>query len=336
MKIKTIVLLGLSFFLTSCLDEVKLNTRAEINKLVVEGVLTNSVKNQFLRLSLTTKLGNLNNLEPVKGAFVEVQTAENLKIEYRPVPNELGIYKPADPNFVGKIGSSYSLYIKLANGRVYKSALQKLPQPVEIEALNAVFNEVDRFGFQVNLNFKDPKDQPNYYRWTGLGFHQRISVGVPIGFGAFCCNRCWVMNEDKSVNIFQDNLSNGNTINNIPVYFSPFYVLGKHLIEISQFTMSAQTYQYWRRYKEQSTREGTIFDPLPAPLLGNIVNINDPSDVALGYFEVSGVSKKRIEPFDDKHGLIAFNLNNSFFVPDGDCMKAFPYSVYIGANPPGW
>ena len=336
-RLKFLGALALSFMATACLDEFKVPLRQETEKLIVEGILTNDPANQYLRLSLTTQFGTFNNIEPVKGAYVELQASNSKTTVYRTIPGELGIYRPDDTNFKSTEGLTYTLYIKLQDGREFKSASQKMPKPVPIEKLTAVFNSNNRIGFEVSLDFKDPKETENYYRWTGRGFYQRISKGVRISFGpGVCCDRCWVLKEEKSINLYSDAIVNGGAIKGRAVYFSPFFTLGKHLVEISQYNVSKETYQFWNRYKDQQVRRGTIFDPLPAPLLGNVVNIADPSDIALGYFEVSGVSKLRIEPEALTQGLLAQNYLGPLYVPEGDCMLAYPFSVYLGVNPSNW
>jgi Domain of unknown function (DUF4249) len=336
MRIYNLILLISSLLLQSCLEEVKTATRIEPNKLVIEGLISNDPTNQFLRLSLTKNYSNFTEIEPVKGAFVELRCKNSQPIKFTAQANEIGIYAPKVEGFYGQIGEEYSIYIKLTDGREFSSSPQILPNPVPIENLNSEFIRNPQFGFEIKLGLKDPSQTINFYRWTAKGYYQRKSIGVPVRFNSFCCNRCWVEKEEKAVNIFTDNLSNGNSINNIPVYVSPFYLLGQHLIEVNQFSISQATYQYWRKFKEQTSRTGTIFDPIPAPLFGNVVNIKNPSDIALGYFEVSGISKKRLEINDEIHGVEAIAFDNELYVPNGDCMIAFPYSVYVGQKPYGW
>jgi hypothetical protein len=322
--------------LTSCLDPANVALRQETQKLVIEGLMTNEA-NPFLRLSLTVPFGSVSTIEPLKGAYVEVRPTGAEAVVFRSAPDELGIYRPDNRAFGGKPGVAYSLYLKLPDGREYRSEPQTLPNPVPIDNLSATFVDGPQFGFQTFLDVKDPANTENYYRWAARGYHQRRSKGVPVGFGtAVCCDRCWTLKEETAVNVFSDALVNGSLIKARPVFFSPFYVLGKHLIEVQQYTLTRQAYQYWNRYRDQQQRTGSIFDPLPAPLLGNVVNINDPQDVALGFFEVSGIARKRIEPTANTQGQIAFNLSNDYYIPPGDCMTAFPFSVYISVNPPGW
>jgi hypothetical protein len=338
-KVKKIMLLVLfsCLCLMSCLDKIDVPLRQETKQMVVEGLLTNDPKFQLLRISQTTTFGNANSIEPLKGAYVEIRSSLSETVVMRASPNEIGLYKPEDPNWVGKAGVAYSIFIKLPDGRTFQSAPQKMPQAVAIENIDANFVEGGSPGFETSVSFKDPSDTENFYRWNATGFHIRKSKGVPTGFGnSVCCDRCWVLKEERAVNIFSDALVNGNLVKNRPVYLSPFYVIGKHLIEIQQFTISRETYQFWNRYKDQQQRTGSIFDPLPAALTGNVVNITDSQDIALGYFEVSAIARKRIEPSATTQGALAISFDNSLYVPAGDCLSAFPFSVYATENPSGW
>lgn len=335
--LKRSILLIISAILVSCLDRVEVPTRQETTKLVVEGLFTNDPSTQQIRLSLTNNFGDVNQVSPVLSAVVEIRS-KNERRSFRPAfaGQNFYVYMP-DSSFAGKPGTEYWLHVTLADGRVYESAPQTMPVPVPIEALNAEFAKENQPGFRIFADFKDPATPDNYYRWTARGYHQRRSKGVPVGFGnSVCCDRCWVLKDDRGINLFSDALVNGSVVPKRPVYFSPFYVLGRHLVEVQQYSISRQTHQFWNRYNQQRQRTGTIFDPLPASLFGNVVNIKNPEDIALGYFEVSGVSKKRIEPVADTQGDIALLYESVLYVPDGDCMSNFPFSSYISTLPPGW
>jgi Domain of unknown function (DUF4249) len=333
-RITASLLLG-CLFLTSCLDRIDVPLRQETKKIVLEGLITNDPKFQFLRISQTTSFGNSNSIVPIKGAYVEVRSPTSEPTIFYAVPNDVGLYRPEDPNWAGKVETSYSIYIKLSDGRIYESIPQKMPVAVDIASLDADFVEKGTPGFETSVSFKDPSETENFYRWTGSGFYIRRSTGVPVG-GTICCNRCWVFKEEKSINLFSDVLVNGNLVKNRPVYLSPFYAIGRHLIEIQQFSITKEAFLFWTRYKDQQQRTGTIFDPLPAALTGNVVNTNNPQDIALGFFEVSAIAHKRIYPNATSQAILAINFDNPLYVPQGDCLSAFPFSVYATENPPGW
>jgi hypothetical protein len=70
---------------------------------------------------------------------------------------------------------------------------------------------------------------------------------------------------------------------------------------------------------EQTTRTGSIFDPLPASPEGNIYNVNHPIELALGYFGAPAVSYKRIiiVPMYLKEHLLQGIAG--IFIEEGDC-----------------
>jgi Domain of unknown function (DUF4249) len=323
-------------FLTSCLDRIDIPLRQETQKLVVEGLITNDPKFVSLKISQTTSFGTSNSVEPFKGAYVEVRSSTSEVTVFRSVPDDIGFYRPNDPQWAGKIGVSYSIFIALPDGRTFQSIAQKMSMAVPITSLDAIFREDASPGIQTSVSFKDPVETENYYRWTASGFHIRLSTGVPTG-GTICCNRCWVLKQETSVNLFSDLLINGNLVKKYPVFRSPFYAIGNHFIEVQQYTISKDAYLFWSRYKDQQQRTGSIFDPLPASLTGNVVNTTNLKDVALGFFEVSAVSHKRLEASVTTTQLVlAINFNNPLYVPEGDCILAYPFSVYATDNPPGW
>jgi hypothetical protein len=331
-----ITLIFTSFIGLSCLDQVDVPLRKTAQQLIVEGAFTNDPEENFLKLSFTTPVGTFNSVEPVQGAFVELRGSNGENIVYRAAPDGIGVYRPDNQSLRAKEGVEYSLFIRLISGKEFSSSPQKLPKSVPIQKLSARFNTERQLGFRVFTDFQDPKDTENYYRFEGQGYHVRVSIGVPVNFNSFCCNRCNVFVKEQNINIFSDAGVNGNTVRLRPVFFSPAYALGKHYVEIKQYAISRETYQFWRKYNEQRQRTGTIFDPLPAPVLGNVQNTNDANDIALGYFEIAAVSKSKMIIPGDTLGRYVTTFNNPLFIPEGDCMLRFPFSAYADYPPRGW
>lgn len=326
-----------SWISLSCLDQVDAPLRKTVQQLIVEGAFTNEPEENFLKLSFTSPVGTFESVEPVQGAFVELRGSNGENVIYRAAPDGIGVYRPDNQSLRAVEGVEYSLFIRLINGKEFSSIPQKLPKSVPIQKLSARFNTEGQLGYRIFADFQDPKDTENYYRFEGQGYHVRISTGIPVGFGgSVCCNRCNVFIKDQSINIFADAGVNGSNIKLRPVFYSPAYALGKHYVEIKQFSISRETYQFWRKYNEQRQRTGTIFDPLPAPVLGNVRNIKDDNDIALGYFEIAAISKSKMIIPGDTLGQYAVNFNNTLFIPIGDCMQRFPYSNYADNPPRGW
>jgi Domain of unknown function (DUF4249) len=328
------------FLLNSCLDEYKVALNQKTEQLVVEALITDEPSIPQIKLSLTEQFGTANSYKPVRGAFVQITDNEGKTILFQAVPTLLGIYRSNDLNFRGIVGKSYKLTIKLTDGRTYESTVEPMLSPVFISKLSASFvnpgieGKYGQIGYQVYADVEDPKNIENYYRWTAWGVYKRKSAGVPCNFNSICNDLCWVKEENFAANLFSDNGTDGNLLRKRPVFLSPFYYYGKHYIEVKQHTISRRAYQFWERFQQQNQRSGSIFDPIPAPVVGNVSNVNNSADIALGFFEVASISKKRIEiPGDTLVGKVNYD---KLLVPAGDCSRAFPLSVYDKFPPPGW
>jgi hypothetical protein len=80
------------------------------------------------------------------------------------------------------------------------------------------------------------------------------------------------------------------------------YSLGDHerkvsyiySVEIEQSRLSPEGYRYMQNVSRNTTDVGGLFSPEPSEMRGNIVNVNDSTDVLIGFVNVTTVSRKRI------------------------------------------
>ncbi|RDC65135.1 DUF4249 domain-containing protein [Adhaeribacter pallidiroseus] len=333
-----LVLLGLGI-LTACIDEVNLPIRNEEQKLVVEGLITNEKTPYTVRLTYTGTFKGGSTAPAslaVSGALVTISDNTGATVTLKPIIQQPGIYRTTDTTFVGQVGRSYTLKIVTPQGKTFVSTPEMLSPVPPIENLTAVFKDVaDRSkpsGYQVTADTKDPGETENYYRWTAYGYSRRVSAGKPLLGGGICCANCWIPVFDNTINIFTDERINGNQIKNREVFFAPYYAQGKLYVEISQYSLSREAYQFWQRFQEQQSRVGSIFDPLPAPLEGNIANTENPAELALGYFGASGISRKRLTISGDT--LVLFPDYYKEFIQPGDCRLAYPNAGFL--PPENW
>jgi hypothetical protein len=52
--------------------------------------------------------------------------------------------------------------------------------------------------------------------------------------------------------------------------------------------MNSAAYNYWKAIKQLTTNVGSVFQAPPYTIRGNIGNVNNPRELVVGYFEVSG------------------------------------------------
>ncbi|HEY4154498.1 MAG TPA: DUF4249 family protein, partial [Puia sp.] len=197
----------------------------------------------------------------------------------------------------------------------------------------------------VSVNTHDPPGVRNYYRWTASGYVPRKSWGdtcnifviIPCRdpFDCSCGALCEQFLKYNPVNVFSDQFIDGNSIV-LPVFYSPVYWFGKHFIEIKQYSLSREADEFWQQYLDQTNRTGSILDPLPASLAGNLHNQSDARDIALGFFSASDVFTKKlvIVPFFlQQYWLVS---TAGAYVKEGQCELVYPNTLPNNADAPGW
>ncbi|CCH51124.1 hypothetical protein BN8_00033 [Fibrisoma limi BUZ 3] len=328
--------------LSACIDPISLPIRNEEPRLVVDGQITNEAPPYTVRLTYTTGFTGSNTVDtPVLRAVVSLSDDAGRTTTFR--DRGTGVYETTDLTFRGEVGRSYSLTVRLNDGKTYESKPEQMPavppiDSISFEVVSRLSNMATPYRLAYYVTTNDPATERNYYRWTAFGYTNRLSTGVPCSLGspARCNNRCWTPVSSDQLNVFSDDAINGNPIRKREVLQLPIYTVGPQLVEVQQYGLTQANYQFWKAYEEQSTRTGSIFDPLPAPIAGNLVNINDPTDLARGYFAVTSITRKRAraQEYDAQQNLGLLSFISSVIIPEGDCRQFFgPVPI---VEPEGW
>ena len=158
----------------ACVDPEDLTLRGTVDVIVVDGTITNLAEPQIIRLNrsradpLTGRFGVL----PITKATVNVVIDSVQVIACHETVD--GSYQlPAD--FKGQVGHAYQLRFTLADGKQYVSTQQVMANVPPINQVYAQFNPKSIFppigggfftaGHDLFVDFQDPADQRNYYRW---------------------------------------------------------------------------------------------------------------------------------------------------------------------------
>jgi hypothetical protein len=337
---KYTLLLSVAFvFLLSCVEQIDLPYRNEAPKLVVDGEITNEAPPYNLRLSYSGKFvsGSIitSNLA-VNGARVILTDDKGNTVRFRQ-----NIYEPAlyqtDANYRCEIGRSYSLRIELPDGSVYIAKPQLMQNVAPITNIYA--DKIKNF-VRFYIDTKDAENSTDFYRWKSYSISLKTTGGNGSGGDGTCASSCWTYNQENTANIFSDKYINGKEIKKRLVQYSPIDAtapLSQHYVEVKQMAISQEAYLFWQQYEEQKTRTGSIFDPLPSTIIGNIINEKNDKDFALGFFGVSSVSTKRLKA--DPMSLVFSEEVNINLIPplvittrpSTDCRTTYPG---YGCTPP--
>ncbi len=332
--------------LAACIDQVSLPVRTEEPRLVVEGQITNEAPPYTVRLTYTGQYGGPSG-QPVNEQYVkdaQVTMADDQGRSTRFASMGSGLYQTSDSSFRGQIGRAYSLSVVLTDGKRYATKPERMPAVPAIDSISAKLIKTGNlsipYAFAYGVNSNDPAAVQNYYRWTAYGYTVRLSVGVPCSLGnpSRCNYSCWTSASNNSINVYSDEAINGNPIRERFVMQVPIYTIAPQLVEIQQYAITQANYQFWKLYQQQNARTGSIFDPLPAPVTGNLVNASDPTDLARGYFAVTSVTRRRLR--QQNYPEVVFypalvSFISSQIIPPGDCRDTYGRNVPL-LEPEGW
>jgi hypothetical protein len=263
----TYTLLGAVLLLgTACEKEIDLDLNGNDNKLVIEGVLTDTKGECSVKLSRTKAFNADNTFQGVSGASVQIFHDGDTTLL---TETSTGVYTA--PELSGASGITYGLLVTLA-GEQY-TATSRMPSKVMLDTLRIV--EEDLFGDMTkiaNVGFKDPAAETNFYRFQQYINGQKIK-------------RYWVRNDD---------LTNGNNIN------ARLYILNDDdddeedndidsgdEVTVEMLNIDANVYKYF--YSLSNSATGESDSATPANPVSNI------SGNAIGYFSAHTVEKKTIK-----------------------------------------
>lgn len=342
----SLLLIGL---LAACVDEVGLPIRQVERRLVVEGLITDGPF-PWVRLTYTGFYNSANPAPPeltVNDALVTIRDDRGRQVRLVPDPFVPAYYGLRDSSFAGEVGRSYTLSVTLPNGTRYESRPERLNPVPPLDPLRAQYrrqniNTGQPDVYDVLIDTQDPPIPGNYYRWASLAYLRRWAQfdpqhPPPSALGPPCntCS-CWVPYYGSLGDVQSDALVNGNRISGRVALTAPIYAVGAQYVQVQQYSITRAAYQYWTLFEQQLTRTGSIFDPQPASIEGNVRAVADTNQRALGFFGASAVSQQRLVIPGDTINYDRFlvRFGKLFIPPTGDCYSN--YNQPVLTPPYGW
>jgi hypothetical protein len=299
-RIGILFLVGLllASVLGSCIDPYPFDPPLPEADLVVDGYITDQEGAVEVRLSTAAAYGNIidtnNYNKPVTDAIVRLHDDAGGTTIFNAVAMQPGLYRTIP--MVGEVGKSYELEISW-NGKTFLSRPERMPPPVPVDTVyaelvtdyvvNALGVEAERCRYEIRVNVSDPAAVPNQYYWKyrfiyELKTAENLITGVP----------CFVRAKgDGQFGLTNDAFVDGNQILDFPIGSIPYHFWHpKFLIDVDQHSLTPEAYAYWAQIKQQIANVGSIFDPPPSSLRGNIYCKEDTNILAYGYFRASSVT----------------------------------------------
>lgn len=270
--------------------------------LVVEGVMNVGNRSTTIRLSRTFMLDDSARLKFETGADVKVESRQGLTEIL--TMREPGVY--VSENLHLQMDQEYRLHIRTENGDEFESDYVK---PQRAGAIDSIGWKLAGPGLIVYVNSNNTTDASRYYMWEyGETFEIASYYFASLIYDESIFSvrwrrlpqeqvyQCWKTDSSKQIWLGSTAKLSGNTLFEAPV---AVFTRGdekltvRYSMLLRQYGLTEKAYEYLSLMKKNTEDIGTIFDPQPSDIRGNIRCINRPLEPVIGFAMASTVEERR-------------------------------------------
>ncbi len=315
----SILILILIALLFSCVEEIPFSTAKGARTVVLSGGLNNLDEDLVVFLSRTQEEGKP--ALPESGARIKL--VESSGETWLFTENKEGHYTIPAGEVVPETGAAYHVECTLADGGLYRSVPEILLPVVQPDSVSwEIGKETTRIddgylfsidAFQLFISSGFAMDQPNtYLRWIVQSAFQFTTLPECSPFRTTAT--CYFTDLLNPGRFFLYN-NEGNpraVLRNFPIGYEslePNYRYSEtHYFSIYQHRISQKAFEYYSRLNQVAVQNGSIFDPIPASVKGNVYRVDNENERVLGYFQVSSAAVIRLRvvqaDLDGKYNLL--------------------------------
>jgi hypothetical protein len=260
----------------ACQDIITLDLNEQQTRVVIEGLISDRVGSQSVRVSESLNYYDTIATPPIKDAEVSLLTKDGQLIEAFSYSMTDSAYVPS-PQFVGEIGREYILQV-IAKGETYQAAGQIIRNAnldsiyyfskEQLELIGQNVFEGDYFLFvDGSLN----SEMVEYFRLT-------VTVNDTLRN-----SRGDIANSVLSSEFF------GSEFQFLPV---PGDFVAQDSIHLELYSLNEDIFQYYQEFTNLLFNDGGVFSPPPVNPTTNIINLTVQENYALGFVQFSSIIEK--------------------------------------------
>jgi len=294
------------------------------NILVVEGVINTGGDSTIIKLSRTVDLTTASSMNPEANAVVTVESNQGAVYTLNDLGN--GNYSAGVLNLDNT--QQYHLRIKTQDGAQYLSAFEAVKNTPPIDSIGFT---IQANGLQIYANTHDPNNATRYYRWSYAEtwqFHAKyesyyVSDGTKIVARdpAKQVYTCFSNSTSSTIVLGSSAALKQDVIYQQPltqVVSTSEKIEKKYSILVKQYALTKDEFDFWTNLKKNTEQLGSIFDPQPSNINGNIQCTTNAKTPVIGWVAVTNVQEKRVF------------INNSS-LPSA-WVTAYPYDCTLDTN----
>jgi hypothetical protein len=288
------------FIVLACLDPYAPPVQHDLRLLVVDGFLDSRQGLARAKLSRTLPIDKDTPYPAESGASVVVEDDDGVRFTLAEV--SAGLYE-AERNDL-QAGKGYRLLISTSFGDSFESDFVVLKESPILESVTWVPGEN---GVAIQVDSSDPLGTTRYYQWlytetweydadresqwvikNGRSVYRTAEERIHI---------CYSTQQSTKVLIATTEDQSGDVINNFELTYIPAgskKLCRTYSILVQQRALDEEAFNYWSQIQNTTENLGSLFDPLPSRVAGNLHSTEPAGPTVLGYFSGGGVQEKRI------------------------------------------
>lgn len=274
--------------------------------LVVEGFLNATDESVRIVVAHTTPLDVAEPPVPETNAIVVVQSDRGDRITLSEVAP--GVYERKGVAI--DASARYQLRVSTNEGFEVHSEYVEVRMSPPIDDLSLDYDE-DGVIFRVSTH--DPTGNTRHYRWDYVETWEYTSAfrsdydlinkqpePRPPGQGIY---RCWQTEPSTKIMIANSLRLVEDVISKQPIFTIPIgdqRLSIRYTTLVQQRAITREEYDYLFQLRQSTENVGSLFDPQPAQVRGNVTSIDGSLNLVLGFFSAGTVTSKRIfQTFDE-------------------------------------
>ena len=199
--------------------------------------------------------------------------------------------------------SQYQLKINTTDGHHYLSDFVAVKKSPPIDSLTWRQDS----SLTVYLNTHDPNNSTTYYKWNyvetwhyqaPLIRYWEVNNGIIVPMDSLNQTYdCWKTTNSNTIITGTSLALSHDVISRAPIITIPQNdekIKIRYSILVEQIPLTADAYNYWALIQKNSQQLGTLFDPQPSQLTGNIHPLTNPNEPVIGFLSAATTLQKRL------------------------------------------
>lgn len=197
----------------------------------------------------------------------------------------------------------YRLHFNTLTGKEYASDFVAVKPTPAVDAVNW---QAESTGLNIAVNTHDATGTTQYYRWETdetweitpiynptVEYVNNAMRTIVVPFPSLC----WGNAHSTAIQVYKTTALTQDVVVNFRLRQLPVNserLNTQYSLLVQQHALTKEEYEYWELLRKNTESIGSLFDPQPAQLTGNVHCLSNSVDLALGFVGTHSVTEKRI------------------------------------------